>query len=180
MAATSDLDLSLLATGCGCITPSWGAGLAEAASVCLDAQGHASPKPFEVSGAVTHQHMLHWIAVTDQMRRCFNDLEDAGEQGAYGIAALLVNEHTELEVVERSRKGTGFDYWLGPKGSQDGFFTSSTSRLEVSHLGKGSASEIRARVKKKLGQTAPTDAYGLPALVVVVEYGTPLARVADK
>jgi hypothetical protein len=180
MPDATTLDLAELAAGCGCITPRWGAGLAEAASVCLDAQGHQSPEEFEVSGAITHRHTLHWLAVDDQMRRCFNDLDDAAEHGAYGIAALLVEEHTPFEVVDRSRKGTGFDYWLGPKGTDGGLFDAITGRLEVSGIGRGSLSVVNARVRKKLKQTSPTDALGLPAYVVVVEYGTPLARVADK
>lgn len=176
----ADLYLQDLDHGCGCITPAWGAGLAEAASVCLDAQGHESPKPFDVSGHINHQHTLHWLRVSEQMRRCFDDPEDAAEHGAYGIAALLVAKHTSFEVLDRSRKGTGFDYWLGDRASASIPFASPSARLEVSGIGNGAPSAVRARVKQKLVQTSPTDALGLPAFVVVVEYGTPLAQVASK
>ena len=173
------LDLADLAKGSSGITPEWGAGLAQAASVCLDAQGHSSPQSLDVSGPVTQQYALYWLPVDAQMRRCFNDLEDAGEHGAYGIAALLVADITPLEVVERSKKGTGFDYWLGPKGTVGDLFQRA-SRLEVSHIMKADPPAVSARVKKKLKQTEPSDDTGLSAYVVVVEYGTPLARVAEK
>ena len=173
------LDLSTLQSGCAGITPVWGASLAEAASVALVAQGHRSPHLLEVSGTFAHLHTLYWLSVTAQMQRCWNDLDEAAEHGAYGIAALLVAEHTTYEVVERSYKGTGFDYWLGPKDAAPVLFQH-TARLEVSGIGRGDDSAVKARVRKKLKQTAPTDPTGLPAIVVVVEYGRPQARVADK
>lgn len=178
MTADSPLQLVALAAGCPGITAAWGESLAQAAGVCLEAQGHVSPRSLEVDGSVTHRHLITWPAIDDQMRRCWNDLDEAAEHGAYGIAALLVSEHTPFEVVERSRKGTGFDYWLGPKGN-GGFLFQRAARLEVSGIGRGDNSAINSRVRKKLKQTEPTDGM-LPAYVVVVEYGAPLARIADK
>jgi hypothetical protein len=33
--------------------------------------------------------------------------------GAVGVAVLLSKQLTGFTVIQRSRKGTGFDYWLG-------------------------------------------------------------------
>lgn len=72
------------------------------------------------------------------MQRCWNDQEYTTEQAAYGIALLLLSKLTEFTVVERSRKGTGFDYWLGkPTDSSDLPFQKSM-RLEVSGIRQGS------------------------------------------
>lgn len=172
------LDLSELANGCPGITPAWGESLAQAASVSFEAQGHSSPGVLAVSGMLDHTHDVSWLAVDGQMQRCWNDLDEAAEHGAYGIAALLVAEHTDFEVVERSRKGTGFDYWLGHKG-QSGFLFQHAARLEVSGIKRGDTSTVNSRVRQKLKQTTPSDG-ALPAYIVVVEYGTPLARVVDK
>jgi len=174
----SRLQLTSLAEGCTGITPACGESLAQAASVSLEAQGHQSPQLMIVDGSISHRHVVAWGAVDDQMRRCWNDLEEAAEHGAYGIAALVVAEHTTFEVVERSRKGTGFDYWLGPKGGDDTLFQRA-ARLEVSGIQRGDSSAVNARVRRKLKQTEPSDGV-LPAYVIVVEYGTPLVRIADK
>jgi hypothetical protein len=53
--------------------------------------------------------------VTEQLRLCYNDPEEATEFGACGVAILVLLELTGLRVVERSRKDTGFDYWLGTR-----------------------------------------------------------------
>lgn len=178
MTPASSLPLTTLAAGSSGITAAWGASLAEAASVCLEAQGHASPKDMEVKGAIEQMCAVSWSPIDDQTRRCWNDLAEAVEHGAYGIAALLVAHHTPYEVVERSRKGTGFDYWLGQKGGDDVLFQH-TARLEVSGIMRGDSSAISSRVKRKLKQTESSDG-SLPAYVMVVEYGTPLVQVADK
>jgi hypothetical protein len=94
------------------------------------------------------------------------------------MAALLVAAHTELEVVERSRKGTGFDYWLGPKGENSDLFQR-TARMEVSGIGSGGAGTVSAREKEKMKQTSVSDG-ALPAYIVIVEFGTPRARVVVK
>ena len=131
-----------------------------------------------MDGTVTGIHALSWPPVTDQIRRTWGDLEEAVEHGAYGMAALLVAEHTEYEVVERSRKGKGFDYWLGPKGEDSGLFQR-TARLEVSGIGRGDESAVAARVKKKLKQISVSDGT-LPGYIVIVEFGSPRARVIKK
>ena len=94
-------------------TPSLGAALAEACAVCLEEQGHTSGVEMTVDGDFTAKFKLQWQAVTEQMLRCWNDEEFTTEQAAYGIAFLIVRELTDLTVIERSSKGTGFDYWLG-------------------------------------------------------------------
>ena len=132
----------------GCITKDYGGYLAEAASVCLENQKHRSGVNFSVDGEYNEQFVLIWQTITDQMRRCHNDLEVATEYGAYGIAVLLIHALTEFTVVERSRKGTGFDYWLGPKSNKGSLFQNK-ARLEVSGILKNNDYAFRARIVRK-------------------------------
>jgi hypothetical protein len=159
------------------ITPAYGQTLAEAAPVCLEEQGHASPTEIQVSGHFESAGKLEWNLPSDQSRRCWNDDGEATEQGAYGIAALLV-EHCGLEVVLRSKKKTGFDFWLG-SANEDNILFQGLARLEVSGIRNGDVSSVNTRVRQKLKQTDPSDG-NLPAIVVVVEFGSPIAKIVEK
>jgi hypothetical protein len=89
------------------------------------------------------------------------------------LPSLLVIDRTEYTVIERSRKGTGFDYWLGTEA--DTLFQNK-ARLEVSGIRSGDAHDIRRRTKQKRRQIRPA-AEALQAFVIVVEFGTPRAQV---
>ena len=100
----------------------------------------------------------------------------ATEHGAYGIACLLILDLTGLTVIQRSRKGTGFDFWLG---DDEELPFQNKARLEVSGIRQGDAARVAARVAQKKKQTGRSDGF-LPAYVIVVDFGTPLARVIKK
>lgn len=171
------LDLWELQNGLPAITPAFGAALAEACTVCLNDQNHQPGVELQVTGKLTTTLELYWQNVTPQMQRCWNDQEYTTEQAAYGIALLLLTKLTDFTVVERSRKGTGFDYWLGkPTDSLEMPFQKSV-RLEISGIRQGSPSQIRTRVKLKKVQVAPTDKIA-PAFIVVLEFSQPLAHIA--
>jgi hypothetical protein len=155
--------------------------MAEAAAVCLDSQGHRESVRLLVRGHFDAEFPLLAPPVTDQMRRTYHDLEEATEEGAYGIAILLTRRLTGLTVVLRARRGPGFDYWLGPDDLpvDDPNFLKGTARLEVSGILQGSERKILNRVNIKLEQTKPSDG-ALPAYVVVVEYSHPAAQIEKK
>ncbi|MEO1146061.1 MAG: hypothetical protein AAFY26_10745 [Cyanobacteria bacterium J06638_22] len=171
------IDLRQLQQGLPAITPAFGAALAEACAVCLTEQQHQPGVELKVTGEFTATYQLNWPLVTAQMQRCWNDLEYTTEQGAYGIALLLLGELTEFTVVERSRKGTGFDYWLGKPGVSSDLPFQKLVRLEVSGIRKGNPSQVRTRVKLKKIQVAPTDTVA-PAFIVVIEFSQPIADIA--
>lgn len=134
------------------ITPEWGTSLCHAASVCLEDRAHVSGVQMDITGTLSVRSVtLTWPQTNDQIRRTFADLQDATELGACGIAALLIEEHTELTVFERSKKGPGFDYWLAPKGTDDPLFQNK-QRLEVSGLLDGKEPAFNARMRQKLAQ----------------------------
>lgn len=172
------LALDDLGKGTPGVSPEYGRSLAQAAAVCLDSQGHSSPTEMPVKGDASAEVDLEWETPDERARRSWADMEFATEQGAYGIATLLVPKVSDWTVAERSRKGTGFDYWLADQDDEGPLFQNK-ARLEVSGILSGTDSTLNSRVKQKLEQTTPSDG-ALPALVVVVEFGGPTSKVAKK
>jgi hypothetical protein len=171
----SCIDLNSLADGkMPALTSACGRSLAEAAAVCLEDRDHKSGVSLQLTGIQKQKRDLNWSAVTDQQRRCYNDLQEATEKGAYGIAILVVKELTGLVVVERSKKGPGFDYWLGQSDDDDLF--SNKARLEVSGILAGDDSDIKGRTKQKLEQIKPS-AKLAPGYVAIVEFSKPTAHM---
>lgn len=179
MSDSQAIILTKLGEGLPAITPSFGAALAEACAICLHDQGHAQGVELQVSGEFAVHFNLYWQTVTDQMLRCWNDREFATEQAAYGIAFMLIRHLTSYTVIERSRRGTGFDYWLGNENATGELPFQNKVRLEVSGIRRGDASRIKARVKQKIEQTNPSDG-SLPAYIVVVEFSQPRSVMVQK
>ncbi len=171
------LILSELEEGMPGMTPEGGRCLAQAASICLEDQKHTSGVQLSVDGDFSLAFRLIWDVTTDQMRRSWDDPDFTAEQGAYAIAALLISHLTGLTVFERSRKGTGIDYWLGSDGD---ILFQKKARLEVSGILRGGETEIRARLRQKKEQTKRSDGTALPAYVIIVEFGEPSAKVVKR
>lgn len=156
-----------------------GAAMAEAAGVCLESQDHTPGVRLSVTGnGGRSSYSLQWPPISAQSRRTWNDPEEATENGAGGIAALLIIRETGYVPIARSRKGTGIDYWLGDVANATAL--EYQARLEVSGLRRGDGRAVRNRVRQKLAQTAPSDQTELPAYVIVVEFSTPQAEVRRK
>jgi hypothetical protein len=169
------IDANQLSQGLPAITPALGSTLAEAIAICLSEQNHPSGSAFYIEGDFQSAVQLRYPDITEQMRRCWNDEEYTTEQAAYGIAILLLQHLMGLTVIERSRRGTGFDYWLGP--AQANLPFQRMMRLEVSGIRAGSRRLINARVKLKQAQVKRF-AHPLPASIVVVEFSTPCSHIS--
>jgi hypothetical protein len=170
------LNLDALGIGMPGLTPTCGASLAEAAAVCLENREHQSGVTCHLTGMKVEDFPIEWSAVDEQMRRTYNDLQEATERGAYGIAILVVQDLTGKVVIERSRKGPGFDYWLGD--DDDGSLFVGKARLEVSGILSGQPSVIQSRLREKKDQIKPSEHLG-PGYVAIVEFGTPAACVVQ-
>jgi hypothetical protein len=92
------------------------------------------------------------------------------------VAILLIRALTGYTAIERSRKGTGFDWWLG---TEDNLFQGK-ARLEVSGILHGSTRRINSRIKVRTEQTKQSDNLAFVAYVVVVEFGTPRVKVVQR
>ena len=174
-----DIALAKLGEGLPAITPSFGAALAEACAICLEEQSHCQGVQISVDGDFRATFELYWQTITDQMLRCWNDREFTTEQAAYGIAFLLIIKLTDFTVIERSRKGTGFDYWLGVEDNTNELPFQNKVRLEVSGIREGDDRRIKARDKQKVEQTKASDGT-FPAYIVVVEFSKPLSFMVKK
>lgn len=171
------LYISRLSEGLPGITPVYGSFLAEAVSVCLEEEAHRPGVLMRVRGDFSHYLRLVWENHGDneQRERSWGDADTATENGAYGIAALLIDELTAYTVVERARKGRGFDYWLGKKGT-GGILFQDAIPMEVSGIRKGDRLTVGAGVRQKVDQVASSG--GLrPSVVIVVEFSSPQSRV---
>jgi hypothetical protein len=173
-----ELYLSNLKVGLPGISEVTGAYHAEACLVCFDLCHHPVGVDIEVKGIQNCHFRIIWSdVVTDQIRRSWNDFDDATENGACGIAFLLILALTKYTVIERARKGGGFDYYLGYK---DTLIFQSAARLEVSGiLRAASENDIEQRIRRKLEQTRRSDG-SLPAYIVVVEFAKPVSYVVKK
>lgn len=174
------LDLAHLAAGVHRLSSAWGTVLAEAVRVCLDDQQHVSPSEMDFDGSFDERFALHWEPATDELWRTHNDSDVATEHAAYGVALLALPALTGLTVIERSRKGTGFDFWLGDSDDDDVLAFQHKARLEVSGIRRGSQAVIAERTARKVMQIRRSDAMAVPAYVAVVEFGTPCARVVKR
>ena len=174
------LDLNVLERGLPGITPAWGKAMAQAAGVCLESQGHRQRVHLLVTGIAVNIYALAWPLITDQTLRALADPQEATEYGATAIAVLLAKKEHGYVAIERSVKGTGIDYWLGHE--TDGPPFQQKARLEVSGVLRVEGSDndaarvVSSRIRQKLRQTQASSG-SLPAYVIVIEFGTPLAEV---
>ncbi len=168
------INLAALCDGMPGLTPACGTSLAESAAVCLEDREHHVGAILRLTGLKTAAFRIEWPPVDEQQRLCYNDIQEATERGAYGVAILMVREITGKVVVERSKKGPGFDYWIG-ENDDDSLF-SGKARLEVSGILSGTAAQIDARVRQKKAQIKPSD-HLAPGYIAVIEFGSPSAHV---
>lgn len=134
-----------------------GAYLAQAAIICFEDSKHSSGVTLLVEGTFQRNPEVHWapLANPEQARRSW-DPDEATEQGAAGVAILLIDKFTEYTVVNRAlkwigtRRGSGFDYRLGkkePKSNDSQLL--GDARLEVSGIRTGSHADLMVRVRQK-------------------------------
>lgn len=172
------LDLNILREGdIPAISQSVGASIAEAGGVCFEHNDHENGKTLSVRGYSNSQHTVSWPLITSQSLAAWNDLEQAAEYGAVAVAVLVAKEEIGYEILRQSRKGTGFDYWIGSS-SEEGFLDK--AGLEISGILKGDDRTVKARVREKLNQADRSDPSQLEMYVIVVEFGRPLAEVQKK
>ena len=156
------------------ITSAVGSALAEAGAICLESQQHLPGVDLAVQGYHEQVYSLNWQPATEQAQRSWNDPDSATEKGAEGIAILIAKRVIGYSVIRQSRKGTGFDYWIGEE-SAEGFLDK--AGLEISGIRLGNHEDVKARVRKKLRQANKPGTW--PTYVIVVEFGTPLCEVRE-
>lgn len=170
------VDLGELSGPMGLLSYARGISLAEAAAVMFEHRAHRPGVRMHVQGHFDSSLGVVWDSVSTAARASWYDIQDATEHGACACAIVLLRRLAGLVVVQQSRKGTGFDWWLGSARSRDGIFQD-MHRLEVSGILQGAASDVDARLNAKLAQLRRSSDTRLPGWAVVVEFGTPLAMI---
>ena len=176
MTSENRLHLAVLESGMPGLTPAWAKVLIEAAAVCLEEKNHKTGVLLSLSGLSTDVVILEWNGVDEQQRNAHHDLQEATEYGACGLAILVIKQLTGKVVLQRSRKGSGFDYWVGDENSTNSDLFAGKSRLEISGILEGNRNALTARVKQKRLQIQPSQ-YIAPGLVAVTEFSNPIIHV---
>jgi hypothetical protein len=168
------LDLARLKQGFPGVSPVLGAAHLEACLICLEHQKHRSGVLLSVKGDTETQFRLQWEEdVTPQMRRSWEDMENATEWAACGLAFLLIAALTPYTIIRQAQRGTRIDYWVGE--AKENYFQEK-ARLEVSGIRAAKTeSQVRVRVTEKWKRITKIRNARLPVYIIVVEFSRPLA-----
>ncbi len=158
----------------GHLTEARGWAMAEAAAVALETAEHHSPVTLWVDGDEQYAYELSWDRLDPRAFQAWLDDPETTEEGASGIALLVLAERHGYVVVNRSRKRTGFDYLLAREGDPIFYFQENPRlRLEISGTQSDKPGTVTARVTQKRRQTRQSDTTGLPAVIAVVMFRRP-------
>jgi hypothetical protein len=166
-----DFDLDALPAECPALSEAFCRMIAEACAICLEEQTHMPGVVMEIQGLMDAETCVHWKSLSLGIADTYADAEVATEHGAIAIALLTVRVATDYNVVRRSMKGTGFDYWLSRAGAPP---YRHDARLEISGLRAAGVRRLQARIRQKARQTDRSEGV-LPAFIAVVEFSHPLS-----
>ncbi len=172
------IDIDELRKGFPGFTPVAGSYLAEAAIYCLEYSGHESGTELNLhlEGDDELVPLIWHSKLPSDAASTWKDEQELVEYAAVGIALPLILNLTEYSEVQRARKGSGVDYWLGRKDERG--FPILEALLEVSGILKESrGNSLNARVQKKKQQVKQSPYKNLPVYVIVVEFSTPKAKL---
>ncbi len=173
--------MDTLTKGLPGITEVTGAYIVEAAKVALQNQGHEDGVVLEVVGDFSEKFKVRWhLPLAKAIVESWQDERKVAENAALAIAFLLILQLTSYRNFELSKSGTGIDYWLksGEPEETLSLVGKDKARLEISGLNKHtSANSIASRIRLKEKQINASAATNMPGIIVVVEFGTPKAKI---
>jgi len=168
-----EINVTSIKSGLPGITSVAASQLYEAFEVCMHTSGHAEKVGLSMAGITNNSINLLWAdEYNGQKERTYADMQYTVEHGAVCLSVMLSTALTPYTVIERSRKGTGIDYWLGDK---DSVLFQKKARLEVSGILKGNNYDINRRYDAKVEQIQRSNGLQLPAFVSVIEFSYPRA-----
>lgn len=175
------IDLDQVAPSLGSLTEEWGAAICQAAAHCMTEKTHNSGVELHSSGMGLPNFEVSWAPFRDAVRvkATWFDSQVAVEHGAYAIALATIDIQYGLKVVQRSAKGTGFDFWVRDP-SKAGLMMQGAERVEVSGILNGTKSQVTGRLNEKIKQMDQSAFMGLPGHAVVVEFGAPQISAVKK
>ncbi len=144
----------------------------------MHVSGHPEDLLLKMDGDHYVDVAIHWQdGYNEQEARTYADMQYTTEHGAVCLSVMLTTAFTPYTIIERSRKGTGFDYWLGDKNT---FLFQKKARLEVSGILRGDDAMIKSRHAAKVEQTCKSDDLQLPAYISVIEFSKPKAMFTKR
>ena len=153
-------------------------------TVSLAVHGHVTgvPLPARITGEDCDVRLLWTDGVAPEEFHKFGDVSRRVDWGVQAIAILLVHHLMGYQVVDQSRTGNGFDYFLSSVGTDPDLPFNDTVRLEVSGIHAetpGNTLQQRASRKiKRLDAFASADPQGfddVAVVVCVVDFANPRA-----
>lgn len=152
--------------------------LYESFEVCMHSSGHQETATLKMAGLTDKDIKIHWEdEVDEQIARTYADMAYTTEHGAICLSVMLTTALTPYTIIERSRKGTGVDYWLG---SKDSILFQKKARLEISGILKGDDALMKSRHHAKTRQTDKSDGQSITAYISVIEFSRPKALFTKK
>jgi hypothetical protein len=164
-----------------CITPKLGEALAETGAWALKYHGHGTG----VSLRVEHEDGTTAFPVTWNVEpdpksdKTYADHERVAEDAATILALESVRLLTGFAGLERSRKGTRFDYYL-TRSDDDTLIFNNATNLEVSGIfAQSKSNTVSARKKTKVDRLKSPGGPGNTGstYICVVELSTPWAEL---
>jgi hypothetical protein len=155
------------------LTAAQGKVMGEAASVCLNSQGHRLLTQLKVEGDLEASLSLRRLPVGSKLQSAYGFDTRATDLGACGIALQVIGCLTNLKVLWEAKRISRFDYWMG---SDPAFPFRGGHRVEFSGIRRGTSSDVRRRVKKKIRQLQGSEV-DVPGFIVVVEFSSPVVWV---
>ena len=160
------------------LTPAIAAHLLEGCSVTLHRKRHQKGKKVVIWGDQAVHLILDWaVEVNERTERAWKDQNYATEHAAVCLAILFTLYFTGNRVMERSVRGTGFDYWIGSS-DEDNF--QNKARLEISGIFGGNKTDMLRVFYEKCNQTDKSDFTLLRAYVSVTEFSNLMSIYAKK
>lgn len=178
MSGMTQLDVEKIAEGFHGLTPILGSYLLESYLVTMKRRNHRSGVILTVPGKKKVKFKLVWTRrVTKQMERSYRDQGIATEHAAECLGILVAKELTGFEVIERSVKKTGFDYWLGAK-KRNVF--QNMAKLECAGRFDVSGAPLRAIYKDKIEQMRQSKHLPIPGYAAVTGFADPILHFGKR
>ena len=151
------------------LTTALGQSLVEAACVCFS-RHHQSPVMLilKQDGSSEQCRLLNFDDADKALQRAYANDIDATENGACGVALVVLEAVTGLVASGRAETLTGADYYVMPPGAAFDDLENSI-RLEVSGVDGGTSADVRRRLREKIAQTKKGQS-NLPAIASVVGF----------
>ncbi len=137
MTETILLDLDDLNSNIPALTDSFAKLMQEAVIMCMKPYSHTSGISYNLRDfdQVLVEVKIKWKTLySERIRSAFGTPRNAAERAGEGIAILIILARSDYTVIERSRIGDGFDFWLSRSDEDDQFPFQYEAGLEAKGL----------------------------------------------